>query len=247
MRRVKTALGLATAVCALGAMAVSASAANTHVFKDNAAGKIISEAEPVKTKGVAEGPQEFRFGPFEITCEAAVAKGKLINEESKTFYTEVRYSKCTTWLKARNERVGPFIVHFKTPVDFEFHANGFAETGAESESEVKILNPGAVSAKIGGTGCVITWPAQTVPIKAIKHPEDEFSAAVYSNTEVANGKIKQFPSGFQKKLLITSEFKKLESSVEEGKCSGFTHPETKTGYYKGTLLEEAKSGNLYYE
>jgi len=247
MRRVKTAFGLATAVCALGATATSAVAENTHVFKANAVGKEISEATPINSRGTGEGPQEFRFGPFEITCEKATAKGKVSNAVSKTFYTEVKYSACSTWLKARNEKVGPFRVRFHSPVDLEYHANGYAESGAESESEVKILNAGSVSAKISGTGCTITWPPQTIPAKAIKHPEDEFSSAVYSNTEVANAKLKLFPSGFQKELVITNEFKKLESTIEEGKCSGFTHPETKTGLYKGVIVEQVQGGNLEFE
>lgn len=250
MRHVRmTAVGLVAAACALGAAAIPASA---HQFTAAIVGKTISPAEPGKTRGHAVGNQVFKLGPFIITCKKAVARGTVTGPASNTFYTEIRYGGCETELIPAGQtkfRIHP-PVHFLTPVDIEYHVNGFVETGAESESEVNILNPGAVSIAVHGTGCKITWVPQTLPSKAIKKPEEQYTAATYSLSSVSTeGKrLKQFPSGFQQRLVIANEFKKLETEVEEEKaCEGGEPTEFKTGNYKGMLEEELVSGNLGVE
>jgi len=250
MRHVKkTAVGLVAAACALGAAAVPASA---HQFTAEAVGKTLSPAEPGTTRGHAVGTQTFKLGPFIITCAKATARGAVTGPTSSTFYSEIRYGGCETELIPAGQskfRIHP-PVHFNTPVDLEFHVNGFVETAGESESEVKILNPGAVSIAVHGTGCKISWLPQTVPGKAIKKPEEEYSASTYSLNPVSTeGKrLKLFPTGFQKRLVIANEFKKLETEVEEEKaCEGSEPTEFKTGSYKGTLEEELVGGNLGFE
>jgi hypothetical protein len=101
--------------------------------------------------------------------------------------------------------------------------------------------------KISGIKCLISWPSQTVPMKALKRPEEQYSAALFSNEEVANTNLKAFPTGFQRKLLISTEFKNMTFTFEEGECSEFKVPEAKTGSYTGVLREEVGAGNLGWE
>jgi hypothetical protein len=92
--------------------------------------------------------------------------------------------------------------------------------------------------------CVIGWPAQTIPIKAVKHPEEEFSAVEYSVNEVPRpGSKILFPSGFQNKLVIANEFKGIHWEVVEG-CENFTVTKGTAAKYNGSLEEEVAKGNL---
>ena len=221
MRRVRITLGLMAAVCAV---ALSATAAMAHTFTASIAKKTISEATPGKVKGGSVGPQAFKFGPIHTTCESAGTKGIVTEEASAT-------------LKTR----------FLAPVEYSFHANGSAEVGTEGEEGSVEIGSGAAELKITGIKCLISWPAQTVPMRAIAKPEEQYSAALFSNEEVASTHLKAFPTGFQKELQISTEFKNMEFSFEEGECSEFKHPEAKTGSYRGVLHEELIGGNLGFE
>jgi hypothetical protein len=245
MRSVKMTFGLAAAVCALCVAAVPAMA---HEFTFNIANKTISEETPARIKGGSEETQEFRLGQFTFTCEKTQVVGKVTGPESATLYNEVKFSKCITYLhpEKSTEKL-PFQVRFKNAFDLLYHANGFAESGGESESEVNLVNPGDVVATVAGTKCLINYPPQTIPVRAVKYPLEEFSSAVFSPIEVASSKIKAFPSGFQHKLVITNTFTHLITETEEGKCSEFEHAESKTGYYKGSFTEEVVGGNVNFE
>ncbi len=134
-----------------------------------------------------------------------------------------------------------------------YHINGFAEIGTgETETEVEIGGAEA-SFKIAGHICKIDWPAQTIPAKAIKSPEEEFSAAVYANKEVSQPESlkNKYPNLVQNRLVIANEFKGMSWSYEEGQCVGeggfeeeAKHVEGKTGKWTGTLEEEVIGGNL---
>jgi hypothetical protein len=243
MRRVRITLGLMAAVCAV---AFSATAALAHTFTASIAKKTISEATPGKLKGGSVGPQAFKFGPIHTNCESAGAKGIVTEEASSTLKVVASYHGCSTAIK-----VGPEPATLKTkflaPVEYSFHSNGFAEVGTEGEEGSVEIGSGAAELKIAGIKCLISWPAQTVPTKAIVKPEEQWSAALFSNQEVANTHLKAFPTGFQKQLLISTEFKSMEFSFEEGECSEFKRPEAKTGGYKGVLHMELAGGNLGFE
>jgi|SRR5665213_598919 len=243
MRRVRMTAGVAVAVCALAA---SAPAAFAHSFTASIAGKELSEATPGKLKVVGLGEQKFAFGPVKITCEKAAAKGLVTAASSESLKLTAKYNTCSTAIK-----VGAEPASLKTklagPIEYSIHANGFAETGAEGEEASAEVGGGSAEWKIGGIRCLIDWPAQTVPVKAIAKPEGEYTAAIFSNTEVANGHLKAFPGGEQHKLQIAAEFKKMEFSFEEGECSEFKHPEAKTGSYLGVMEAEVIGGNLGFE
>ncbi len=247
MRHVKMAMGIAAAVCAFGAASVTA--ASAHTFKASKGnGVTISPGTPASTAGRGVGESTFKFGGIKINCATAKAKGKVSSEEFKEFASEVHYSECFTEIKFGKEEVAQAKTKFPA-VTYVFHANGFVETGTETEEEEGEvhISGGEVAVVVSGLKCVVTWPAQTVPTKAIKQPEGEFNAVAFGNEEVANPKVKLFPSGFQKKVVVSTELKKMEYSVEGGACESFEKTEGHSGLQNGTLVEEVKSGNLSYE
>jgi len=241
MMRVRLTTVLVIAVCALCA---SATAAMATEFKANAVGKTFSEESPGKLRGAGSGPQEFKLGIFTFTCEAATSKGAITGGSTSKLFVHVRFRGCWTNLlpEKSHERLS-FKVAFRGGFDIEYSSNGAAENGAESTSEVALVNPSPVTAVVGGTGCIISWPPQRITNAGVKDP-GPYTAATFTNQEVANGKIKQFPSGFQHKLEIHNEFLHLFAETEGGKCEEVEKTESKVGYYKGSLLEEVIAGNL---
>jgi len=270
------ALGLAVAVCAFS---LAVGPALAHNFTASRLPKPLSEAEPGKTKGIgiasegleAERNQFLKFGPFEIFCTATthantIAEGAVSWTTHQTFSTEVKFAKCLTKIKFGSGFVGGLATSFNVnpetkkaePIKFVYHVNGFAEIGTgETVSEVEV-GSGEANFKISGKICKINWPAQTVPAVAEKKPEEEFSAAVYSNNfvpvEESLANQKKFPSGFQQKLVITNAFKNMLWKLEEGQCKGeggfeeeAKAQEGKTGVYKGALEETLNGGNLGFE
>jgi hypothetical protein len=265
-------LGLA-AIFVLGI----ASQAMAHQFTASRLPKPLSETEPGKTSGVGvesetgkgELSQRLIFGNFEIFC-AANAKAMTIPEGavswsvSQTFSTEVKFTKCLTKVVAKGLNLGlktKFNVNPVTkkaePIKIVYHQNGFAEIGTgETTGEVEV-GSGEANFVISGKVCKINWPAQTVPVAAIKKPEEEFSSAVYSNKFVLAPEKQQKnfpPNGEQERLLISNDFKKMKWSYEEGQClgeGGFEEEAKKTeansGQYAGILEEQVKNGNLGFE
>jgi hypothetical protein len=250
MRQFKIAIVLALATCVCATTA--AAAMGQKVFRATRLPKPITEVEPAKTAGHEVGQQAFQFGPFKIKCEKAAAKGLVDKETFKDFSTQIKFGKCLT-----EAHFGTFTGGLKTrfnegkAVSFVYHINGFAEVGEAPEgTEVKISG-GEANFKISGKICKINWPSQTVPTKAVKDPEGEFSAAVYSNEDVPNEHLTKFPTGLQRKLVIANEFKGMSYEFEEGQCVGeggfeeeASKTEGKTGKYSGTLREETVGGNL---
>lgn len=241
MMRVRLTTVMVIAVCALCATATAAMATE---FKANAVGKTFSEEAPGKVRGQGTGLQEFKLGIFTFTCEGAKSRGTVTGASTTTLFVHVRFSNCVTNLVPEKSREKlPFKVAFRGGFDIEYKSNGSVETGAESTTEVALVNPEPVTAVVGGTKCIVSWPPQKITNAGPKAP-GPYTAATFSNEEVANGKIKAFPSGFQHKLAIHNEFLKLFAETEGGKCEELEKTESKVGYYKGDLLEEVVNGNL---
>jgi hypothetical protein len=235
MSKIRLAIGATAMSCAL---ALSASPALAHQFRASFLGK---------TKGKNLTVQELRFGPFHILCHKATSTGEITELTSPTLFDIVKYSECRTEGHIGTEPIF-FKTHFKAPIDYEFHANGFVETGSESESEVKLVHPGEVELTVEFLKCIIKWPPQTIPLKALKTPEEEFSAITYKNEEIANPTHpKKFPSGFQKKISMKMELKQMQFSIEEGQCEHFKTTGGANGKYFGTLQDELKEGDLSIE
>jgi hypothetical protein len=274
MKRVNLAVGLASMAAVL---CTAAAPAMAHEFTASRLPRQLSEAEPGKTKGVGIGSstlggeersQELKFGAFSIDCAAktsadAISEGAVSWATSQIFATEVKFTKCLTKANYGNFVAGTstkFNFNPETkktePVKFVYHVNGFVELGSEEvESEVEV-GSGAASFTVGGKVCKISWPAQIVPAKAAVNANGTYSAATYSTKEVPVEvkKIKQFPSGFQDRLVIQNEFKNMAWSYEEGQCLGeggfektAPHEEGKSAIYNGTLEETLNAGNLSFK
>ena len=250
MRQFRIAIVLAVVVCVCATTA--ATAMGSKVFRATRLPNPITETEPGATIGNGLGTQAFKFGPFHIKCEIAHAKGIVNQETFKDFATQVKFSKCLT-----EAHFGTFVGGLRTTfnekkaIGFVYHINGFGEIGNAPEGTEVTISGGDASVKISGKICNINWPSQTVPAKAVKDPEGEYSSAVHSNGDFAAESLKKFPSGLQRKLYIANEFKNMSFEFEEGQCVGeggfeeeANHTEGKTASYTGGLLEEVKGGNL---
>jgi len=199
------------------------------------------------TKGVQTTEQNFDFGGMVIKCTKAAAKGKVTWKSSKTFATEVKFAGCSTIAHEGPGKELLLATNFRSPVDFVFHANGFAENGTEFEAGEVGISGGTAEMHISGVRhkCIMGWPSQTIPVRAEKHPEEEFSAVEYPfpNEYPRPGDKKQFPSGFQQRLLISSELRHLKWEVVEG-CENFEKTEGNVGNYIGSIEEQVIGGNL---
>ena len=97
--------------------------------------------------------------------------------------------------------------------------------------------------------CTISWPEQTLPIKAIKNPEGEYSAASFSNVATPSPYLGKFPDGFQHSIEISNSFKGIkvefagEPCEEWGKEEG---PESAGGTYFGSFPQILQGGNFEY-
>jgi hypothetical protein len=267
MRHLRMTIGFAAVVCAC---AVFSAPALAKEFTASRAPHPCSEAEPCKTKGKGIGTvdearpeytQQFKFGSFTIECKTAAshaatpAEGAITWSTSQIFATEVKFGGCKTLAKF-GTFTGAIATKFNNglPVKFVYHVNGFVEEGSgETETEVEV-GGAASSFKIGGKICTISWPAQTVPATAVKKPEGEYSAAVYSNNIVPVTVSNHFPTGLQEKLVIANKFRQMSWEYEEGQCvgeGGFEEEapktEAKTGQFTGTFEEEVNAGNLGFK
>jgi hypothetical protein len=262
MKTFSRTLGIGVVVAAFAVLTATATAA--EFGSSRTLPGPCNEVEPCTTKGTSIGgerPEELVFGVFHIDCAArtfakTVGEGAITWETSTTLATEVKFTKCLTEAK-----FGTFVGGLHTsfnenkPMKVVYHINHFAETGTgETFTEVE-LGGGAASFHISGKICNISWPAQTIPVRAETHPAEEFSAAVYSNKEVPveEKQWKKFPSHFQTRLVITNEFKGMSWEYEEGQCLGeggfeeeAAHTEGKTAKWTGALELQVNSGNLFY-
>jgi len=94
MRNLRTALGLAVAVCSLGIGVASASA---HSF----------ESTGGATKGVQVGTEEFTLYPMKVTCQKSTTKGLAPAGSFTTYTSEIKYAVCSTFSGSVKVAVSP--------------------------------------------------------------------------------------------------------------------------------------------
>lgn len=189
-----------------------------------------------------ERMQSWHFGVFQINCYTESTKGELTEVETNELELTMKFGSCAWYPKPA--------VNLHTPAKFSkegikvrFHANGFVETledGEEVEYKGEIL-PGAAEIQVNGKICHVEILAQTIPIKAIKHPEETFSSVLYSNFTKEIKMSKTFPTGEQEMILFTNAWKgiKYHFGGEENQC---TNPE---GFEKQSGEEGGAGGGLY--
>lgn len=247
MRHVKLGLGFASVVCAF---AIAAAPALAHEFTASKTGKI---------SGKSMTEQNFKFGPFKITCERATAKGAVAAGSTSTLATSIRFGLCTDEVKF-GTKPAHVPTHFLTPLVIAYHANGFVETGSETEevegeavlsggeAEIKIYT-GVLPGQHEQSRCTIHWPEQTLPLKAVRKPEGEYSAATYSNVLTPNENLKKFPDGSQHSLAISNALKGIKFEFEGEPCEEWGKEEGSEGgggSYFGSFPEKLGGGNLEF-
>jgi hypothetical protein len=259
MRHLKTTFVLALAVCGLAVMATPALA---HEFVASKVGKTLGKGteevtqEEYNITPEASKTQAFKFGHFTVQCLKTRSHGEQ-GTESETFTTTTKFSTCG-WYPQPGDPFHTPARFSKEGLTMTFHANGFTEFIGNSEleeiewkehpnGEVEVLET-ATEIKIPGKICKIQIPAQTIPVKAVKAPGEEFTSVVYKPVEVATVS-KKFPSGFQKKLVFESDLKgvkyELLGGEGEQQCEQFLGEEKKgVGTYKGNVTEEVIGGDL---
>jgi len=268
MRRVRVVLAFAVVVCAFGALSAPAFAKKVKPpvifgkFVASIPGKTISPTEPAIATGHGE-LTSFKLGPVEVEeCAKEVKSvGKVESESSETLFQNIKFKNCIVWAslgKGEDKVKEKQKVSFN--LGFEFHSNRSLEVGQAEESDVG-LTESSVSFKVAKTSCTLVIPAQTIPIKAEAKPEKEYEAASYTTLEDKEVKLKKFPAGFQDKLVIEMEFKKLEGLLkpnagctselpvnEEPESPRFGYIEYRNGELEAELEEVViKNGNLGFE
>jgi hypothetical protein len=248
MRHLRMALALGVATCAFVVMATPALA---HEFVSSKAGK---------THGTEESEQTFKFGVFKITCQKAVAKGAVAEGTSSTYATSIKFAKCLTSAKIGSHEI--FLpTRFLSPLAIEYHANGFVETGSELEETeggaAKIAGGSAeLKVKTGRTAenekseCNISWEEQTIPLRAVKNPEGEYSAATYLPEAIGHTTSKVFPDGKQHYIEISNEFKGIHYTLEGEPCEEWGREEGSEGVqgrYTGSFPQFLGGGNLTFQ
>jgi hypothetical protein len=250
MRHLKISVGLAVV-----ALTVSATPALAHEFVASKAGK---------THGVTESEQVFKFGAFKIKCQKASAKGFVAAGPSKTYATAIKFTKCLTSAFVGAGKHQIFLpTHWLTPLSVEYHASGFVETGngeLEEEAGKAVIAGGSAEIKVS-TGkteegekseCTLSWPAQTLPVKAekSKNPEEEtFSSAVYSNESSPKTISPKFPDGLQHSINISNNFKAIKYELEGEPCEEWGKEEGSEGgggTYVGSFPQILTGGNLEF-
>jgi hypothetical protein len=249
MRHVRVTGFVSVMLCAF---AIAATPALAHEFVASRTGN---------TSGTVESEQKFKFGPFHITCQKATAKGAVAQGGSQTYATAIKYSKCLTSAFVGTSKRQIFLpTKWQTPLSVEYHANGFVETGGGELEEVEgkaVITGGSAELKVntGKTSefekseCRISWPEQTLPLKATKEPEGEFSAATYSNETRPKKVSKSFPDGLQHYIVISNTFKGIKFELEGEPCEEWGKeegPEGGGGTYVGSFPQFLAYGNLEF-
>jgi hypothetical protein len=250
MRHVRLGLGL---LAATSALAFGAAPALAHEFIASKTGK---------THGVEESEQNFKFGAFKIKCQKVSAKGAVAAGGSSTYATAIKYNKCLTsaFVGGSTKHQIFLATRWLTPLSVEYHANGFVETGGGELEEVEgkaVIAGGSAELKVN-TGkteefekseCHISWPEQTIPLKAVKNPEGEYSSATYSNAAAPHKVSKAFPDGLMHYIVISNAFKGIKYTLEGEPCEEWGKeegPEGGGGTYTGSFPQFLALGNLEF-
>lgn len=266
MRSARMIFGLALAVCAFSALTTSAFAAEEVKFGEFVAstfGHAITPATPGEMKSKEGSTGEIQFGPYTIECSGEPStKGLVTEERSSSLSTLLTLKGCKTIGKSigtgENEKGEKLKIYeeskvsLKIPIVFHSNGSGGFEEGAE-------LGNVSFSVRGGGRDCVVTVPPQGVPAKVAK-AGSEFVLFTNEEGEIKESKkaMEEFPAGFQAKLEVEMELKKIVSTVAlSTKCVGENssgqemtsgNVTFKTGKMEADIEEiTVKHGNLSFE
>jgi hypothetical protein len=204
--------------------------------------------------------QEWRLGAFKILCYGAKMYGEVTELQSETYTTTIKFRGCG-WYPEKNS-LHVAAVWGKTGLTIVYDGQGWIEAVGNGSNEfvefrkARILETAAYI-KISATKlCTIIIPEQILPARAVKKPEDQYSAATFTNELFANPNLKLFPNG-QERIVIGHEFRKVLYKYGGAGTQCATAPEfEKTaeegggaadGRFKGTLETWIPKGNLRFE
>ncbi len=196
---------------------------------------------------------------FKIACEELSSSGKVFEEHSKTFKTEIKFKKC----KAGRRLAGGFIegepekpygsrcptseapkrlCYLKAKIgpglEMEFHSNGAVGLGEEENNEAKITKGTSIGISVKGGLCHLVIPAQTVP-KNGENETKEVEGGSYSGEKEPTTS-KKLPSGFKERTEIDWELHKMliEIPVEKsGACQYEKEPGGKFNEETNSVVE----------
>lgn len=241
MKTIRITIGALAAVGAMAMAALGAASASAEIapLSKFVATPKLGNTLPVKVKGRGVGPQEFKFKKLEVVCQVAKVEGEITNPEAEALKLTVSYHQCTGGpLVWGNSGKGTLNVSFKEKALLSYNYAGWIESSEEIELVAKPLR------------CITDWEPGVYPEKATENALNLYPDAKYKTEEVANTNEKLFPTGKQKKILITNEIKEkgLEWEEEgEKACENFNFTEGEKGKYRGQLLVEVPKGNLEFK
>jgi|SRR5271154_1627182 len=262
MRHIKIAYGLAVVV---GALCVTAAPAFAETepeksFVASIPHKTISPEKPAHASGKTEEPQVFKFGTkYIIKCQQSPfpenrsfgptleSKATIESEKLSEIEVGIKFLKCGRYATTGTEEFTPATI--KGTVKIRYFINGSVETVGNGEGEeleygkephVEFLESSMTIKVAPAKQCTIIIPTQVLPLKSIKHPDEEFSTAVYSEGESKKGR----PA-----LEIANEFKKMKYRFGEETQCGVESPKEQgnEGTYTGSLHLEIPTGSLSVE
>jgi hypothetical protein len=280
MRSLRITVALAAMVCLVGALASPALAKKTkpkaffgEFVSSVPTGGPITPSTPAVAKTKNGTLDAFKVGSpehplFNFVCESLRSEGKVTEERSTTFKTEVKFHKCfgsrrlsNQFIEGVNEHGEPIIpTKFGPGLEMEFHSNGAVGVGGELSNENRITKGTNVEIRIKGALCKIVIPPQTVPKNGLNE-EKEFETASYSGEKEETSHLHLYPNGFKERTEIDWEMKKLIVEIPVGKETGCkyerepegiyneaTHSAVLHAEYEGELEEvEIKKGEFFFE
>lgn len=254
MRHWRT-LGVAATACAF---AFSATPALAHEFTASKHGKLAGK-ETEESEEAGPSSQVFKFGPFHIYCQKAVAKGEVEAGSTSTFAASIKISKCLTEATFSGKFKFGVATHFKTPLAIEYHANGFVETGSETEEvegaavlaggEAELVISGAKNKAYEKFTCAIHWPEQTLPLAAVKKPTNEYSLVTYADETRPATNLRKFPDEKQHYIVVHNALKGIKVTFEGEPCEEWGREETEEqggGKYTGPFPMILSGGNFEF-
>jgi hypothetical protein len=272
MRRLRITVVLAAVACVVGAFASPALAKKEkpkaffgEFVSSVPTGGPITPSTPAIAKSKEGFMEPLLVGSkehplFKIQCETLTSAGKVFEEHSKTFKTEIKFHKC----KAGRRLAGGFIegepekpygskcptseapkrlCYLKAKIgpglEMEFHANGGVTVGEEENNEAKITKGTSIGISVKGGLCHLVIPEQSVP-KNSETEVKEVEGASYSGEREPEANLKKYPNGFKERTEITWELSKLliEIPVEKsGACQYEKEPGGKFNEETNSVVE----------
>jgi hypothetical protein len=188
--------------------------------------------EPLKVRGASgtEGEQTLYLAPFTVACQAARVSG----EPAPGYFmlrNYIKLSRCTTTVSAGEETL-TLPAKVNEAIDAFYKGDGTSSW----------VNP--VNVTIPSLKCTIEIAEGARLHNATTGTGGGSAKVPYVPLTVPNRNLREFPSGYQKRLEIDNHQVGLSYSFAGG-CANL-QPPSQPGEYVGKTVEEASGGNLEF-